>query len=246
MNRQLLYPTVLIWLLAGCAQPHTRLAPVDELAVEDAQVGTATADSASATTDSDSIGLPQPGGSVVRTLPLAEIEPVRALDPAVGTGLQLEILPATGTSPSSVADPAPAPAPVPAPMATPAPVPETWSDTAPAPTTLSSAAAALVADADRRSSEGQHDSAAASLERALQVSPQNAWLWHRLARERLAQGRGAEAESLANRSISLANRNPSLVSANWRLIAGARRLAGDAAGATEAERQAASVSGGQS
>ena len=47
----------------------------------------------------------------------------------------------------------------------------------------------LLNDANRRSAEGRHDGAAAALERALQIEPKDAALWHRLARTRLDQGR---------------------------------------------------------
>lgn len=110
---------------------------------------------------------------------------------------------------------------------------------APAPGGLNPAVVALMDDAERRTQAGEHDAAAARIERALQVSPDNAWLWHRLARERLAQGRAQEAENLATRSISLAPGDARLQASNWRVMEQARRARGDERGADEAAARAA-------
>ena len=104
---------------------------------------------------------------------------------------------------------------------------------------LTPPALALVRDADRRAGAGEHDAAAATIERALQISPGNAWLWHRLARERLAQGRAGDAESLAARSTSLAPGDRRLQAGNWRVIEQARRQRGDENGAADAANRAA-------
>jgi predicted Zn-dependent protease len=100
------------------------------------------------------------------------------------------------------------------------------------------AVVALVNRANSDSAAGRHDTAAASLERALGIEPGNAWLWHRLASARLAQGRGGEAVSLAQRSTALAAGDPALQARNWRLIARVHRQRGEAAAAREAERRA--------
>jgi hypothetical protein len=49
----------------------------------------------------------------------------------------------------------------------------------------------LLDTAEQRASAGHLDSAAATLERALRLEPQNPLLWHRLARLRLQQGQFA-------------------------------------------------------
>ncbi len=92
----------------------------------------------------------------------------------------------------------------------------------------------LLNDANRHSAEGRHDGAAAALERALQIEPRDAALWHRLARTRLDQGRMDLAEALAAKSNSLAAGDPNLQAQNWRVIAKARKKQGDAAGAEDA------------
>jgi len=97
----------------------------------------------------------------------------------------------------------------------------------------------LLNDANRHSAEGRHDGAAAALERALQIEPQDAALWHRLARTRLDQGRLDLAEALAAKSNSLAAGDPNLQAQNWRVIAKARKKQGDAPGAEDALARAA-------
>ncbi|NIW86315.1 MAG: tetratricopeptide repeat protein [Gammaproteobacteria bacterium] len=106
----------------------------------------------------------------------------------------------------------------------------------------SGAVLALRQDAERQSSVGRLDRAAALLERALRIEPRNAGLWHRLARVRLQQERLHLAESLALKSNSLAGGDPALQGQNWRLIARARRAAGDVEGAGRAERRAGELS----
>ena len=97
----------------------------------------------------------------------------------------------------------------------------------------------LLNDANRHSAEGRHDGAAAALERALQIEPEDAALWHRLARTRLDQGKAGLAEALAAKSNSLAAGDPNLQAQNWRVIAKARKKQGDAPGAQDALARAA-------
>ena len=83
--------------------------------------------------------------------------------------------------------------------------------------------------------------AGAALERALRVEPRNAGIWHDLAQIRLHQGQYQQAESLAGKSNNLASGNRTLQSRNWKVIASARKASGNAAGAEEAEAQAAQL-----
>ena len=106
---------------------------------------------------------------------------------------------------------------------------------------LNPAIVELLNDANRHSVEGRHDGAAAALERALQIEPQDAALWHRLARTRLDQGRLDLAEALAAKSSSLAAGDPNLQAQNWRVIAKARKKQGDAPGAEAALARAAQL-----
>ncbi len=97
----------------------------------------------------------------------------------------------------------------------------------------------LLDEANQHSEKGRHDGAAAALERALQIEPRDAALWHRLARTRLDQGRIDLAEALAAKSNSLALGDPNLQAQNWRVIAKVREQQGDASGAQDALARAA-------
>jgi hypothetical protein len=103
---------------------------------------------------------------------------------------------------------------------------------------LPPAADALLREAERQRQMRDYVGAAATLERALRIEPQQAYLWNRLAQVRLEQGYQAQAANLAARSNSLARDEPGLKQDNWRIIAAARRAAGDAAGAAAAEQKA--------
>jgi len=104
------------------------------------------------------------------------------------------------------------------------------------------AVSVLVGRADDQRRAGDLDGATVSLERALRIAPEDAVLWHELAKVRLAQQRHDLVVQLAAKSNALASPEDSaLRSGNWRLIAQSRRALGDAAGAREAERRAASL-----
>ena len=98
--------------------------------------------------------------------------------------------------------------------------------------------AALLQEAVAAESRGDAERAAALLERAVRVAPEDPLPWSRLAGLRLRQGQGAQAEQLAVKSNRLAGEQAPLRAENWRIIAGVRRLAGDEAGARTAEEKA--------
>jgi Tfp pilus assembly protein PilF len=97
---------------------------------------------------------------------------------------------------------------------------------------------ALAQRAEQQRQSADYTGAAATLERALRIQPQEAYLWNRLARVRLEQGQTASAGSLAARSNALSGSQEALKKNNWEIIATARRQAGDMQGAQEAERRA--------
>ncbi len=101
------------------------------------------------------------------------------------------------------------------------------------------AVASLAQRAEQQRQSGDSGAAAATLERALRIQPQEAYLWNRLARVRLEQGMGDSAAKLATRSNALTGDQPALKTNNWEIIATARRQSGDIEGAVEAERKAA-------
>jgi len=107
----------------------------------------------------------------------------------------------------------------------------------PAPS-LSPAADTLIKQAEQQRQARDYVGAAATLERALGIQPQEPYIWNRLARVRMEQGLYAKAEPLALRSNALSGDQVALKQDNWSMIAAARRAVGDTAGAKEAERKA--------
>lgn len=120
----------------------------------------------------------------------------------------------------------------------PAGAPEPGGRTAPLPAVagnLEPAVIALLTEAGREQVAGRDGSAAAALERALNLQPKHAYLWYRLAALRLKQRNWQQAFVLANKSNSLVSDNPELKIMNWRVIAAAKRQLGDAGAAAAAE-----------
>ncbi len=101
---------------------------------------------------------------------------------------------------------------------------------------------ALLDNAQRAVNAGDHESAAATLERAIRLQPKNALLWHRLGKLRLQQDNWQQAIALARKSNSLAAGNHILQATNWRLIAQAKKETGDNEGARNAYEMAKSLS----
>ena len=97
---------------------------------------------------------------------------------------------------------------------------------------------ALMSEAEESRTQGNFDTAAAKLERALRIQPRNAALWHELASVRLQQHKPRLAEDLAKKSNTLARHDRALKRKNWELIARARQLQGNTEGAQEAEQKA--------
>ena len=107
----------------------------------------------------------------------------------------------------------------------------------PAPRQQPPAVVALLDHAEQQANDGDLQSAAMTLERAIRIDSRNPVLWHHLASVRLAEGNAEQAEGLAKKSNSLAAGNYALQARNWGLIAEARRTRGDTAGAQLAEQQ---------
>ncbi len=80
------------------------------------------------------------------------------------------------------------------------------------------ATGSLVALADAQTAAGDYPSAAAHLERALRIRPQDPVLWQKLAWLRLQNGEFDQAASLAARSNSLAGNNATLRAQNQRIV----------------------------
>ena len=73
---------------------------------------------------------------------------------------------------------------------------------------------------------GKYTTAAATLERALRISPRNAMLWHQLAQVRLKQKKWRLAVNMAAKSKALARQQPNLQRENWLIMAKAYRALG--------------------
>lgn len=101
-------------------------------------------------------------------------------------------------------------------------------------TPLSPALLALLDRAAEATAAGDLDDAAAAVERALRLAPEEPELWYRLAEVRFAQGDWAGAEAMALRAIDR-DRAGVWRRASWQLIAEARLRAGDREGARETE-----------
>jgi len=108
---------------------------------------------------------------------------------------------------------------------------------APALRPASPAVVALMNRARLQADTGEMDQAAASLERALRIEPQNASLWLELAQIKLHQGNPSQAEQMALRAVRFAADDRTEREA-WGIVALARQSQGDAAGAAEARRKA--------
>ncbi|MGE0582237.1 MAG: tetratricopeptide repeat protein [Steroidobacteraceae bacterium] len=124
--------------------------------------------------------------------------------------------------------------PVPIPVPTPAPVPP------PPPKSyrLGTATNALVTQARGATARGDFDAAAATLERALRIEPDNPLVWIEMGRTRLAGGDARQAENMGRRALALAAGAPREQSGAWRLIADALRARGRNVEAQDAAQRA--------
>jgi Tfp pilus assembly protein PilF len=94
-----------------------------------------------------------------------------------------------------------------------------------APSQSNSASTTLIETASRQYENGQLDQAAATLERALHIQPNNPATLHYLGVLRLQQGQYEQAETLAARSNMRVGRNVELRNRNFQLIQAAQAKA---------------------
>jgi tetratricopeptide (TPR) repeat protein len=92
-----------------------------------------------------------------------------------------------------------------------------------APAQSNSASTTLIETASRQYESGQLDQAAATLERALHIQPNNPATLHYLGVLRLQQGQYQQAETLAARSNMRVGRNVELRNRNFQLIQAAQQ-----------------------
>lgn len=125
-------------------------------------------------------------------------------------------------APLPPAQPLPRPQPPASSVIRPGPPPSAPPLSATPPPTQMSATGSLVALADRQAAAGDYASAAAQLERALRIRPQDPVLWQKLAWLRLQNGDFEQAATLASRSDSLAGNNAAVREQNRRIVELAR------------------------
>jgi len=106
---------------------------------------------------------------------------------------------------------------------------------------LGPAASALIAQAHQQTGAGDTAQAAATLERALRIEPDNPLVWIELGRVRLAENNPAQADAMGRKALALATGDAAAQSSAWRLIADALRARGDNGGAADADGRAASL-----
>jgi Flp pilus assembly protein TadD len=106
---------------------------------------------------------------------------------------------------------------------------------------LGPAATALVAQAHKQASSGNYPVAAATIERALRIEPENPLLWIELGQVQLNEGNGAQADGMGRKALALATGDPQAQASSWRLIAESLRARGRNQEAAEADRKAGAV-----
>lgn len=147
--------------------------------------------------------------------------------------------PSGGGTQAGTAQPAQPPPQAPAPPAPGATAPPP----APAPRQfhLGSATSALVTQAHQQAAGGDTAQAAATLERALRIEPDNPLVWIELGRVRLAENNAAQADAMGRKALALATGDAGAQAAAWQLIADSLRARGRDPEAAEAEGRAGTL-----
>jgi tetratricopeptide (TPR) repeat protein len=104
--------------------------------------------------------------------------------------------------------------------------------------TLGAASRALVGQAQTQLASKNYAVAAASIERALRIEPDNPLLWIELGKVRQAEGNYQQAENMGRKAASMSVSAPKTHSAAWSLIAESLRARGKNAQAREAQEKA--------
>jgi tetratricopeptide (TPR) repeat protein len=150
--------------------------------------------------------------------------------------------PVTHPAPAGSAHPAPGTPAAPA-EAAPVPAPgEKPYTPAPKQFRLGAASQALVSQAHQQSAGGDYGAAAATLERALRIEPDNPLLWTELGRIRMGESNPAQAEAMGRKALALATGDPAAQSSAWHLIADSLRALGRNAEAADADRRSGAAS----
>ncbi len=103
---------------------------------------------------------------------------------------------------------------------------------------LGPAATSLVSQAHTQLNGGDFGLAAATIERAMRVEPDNPLLWIELGRVRYTAGDVAQAQSMGRKALVLATGDPRAQSSAWKLIADSLRAQRRNPEAADADRHA--------
>jgi predicted Zn-dependent protease len=104
--------------------------------------------------------------------------------------------------------------------------------------TLNAASTALVTQAHTQLAAKNFLNAAATIERALRIEPNNPLLWLEYAQVRLNEQSYFQSESMARKALMLANGDPHTQSTAWRLIASSLRAQNKSNEAQQADAKA--------
>src|ERR1700737_4685436 len=107
---------------------------------------------------------------------------------------------------------------------------------------LGAASSALVAQAHKQMGGGDFGLAAATIERAMRVEPDNPLLWIELGRVRYTAGDYSQADSMGHKALALASGDPQAQASAWRLIADSLRSRRRNEEAAEADKRANALS----
>src|SRR6202011_6051355 len=138
-----------------------------------------------------------------------------------------------GPLPSGTAQPG-----SPTPEQPPPAAPERPAAPAPRQFHLGPAASALVTQAHTQAGGGDYGQAAATLERAQRIEPDNPLLWIELGRVRLGENNPGQADAMGRKALALATGDLAAQASAWRLVADALRARGRNGEAAEADQRA--------
>jgi Tfp pilus assembly protein PilF len=103
---------------------------------------------------------------------------------------------------------------------------------------LGPASTSLVAQAHKQAAGGDYGLAAATIERAMRIEPDNPLLWIELGRVRLNAGDNSQADSMGRKALASATGDPQAQASAWRLIADSLRALKRNDEAAQADRRA--------
>ena len=109
--------------------------------------------------------------------------------------------------------------------------------------TLGAATRSLVGQAQTQLASKNFAMAAASIERALRIEPDNALLWIELGKVRQAEGNFVQAENMGRKAVSMSVNAPRTQSAAWQLISDSYRARGKNIEARDAQARAEQLLG---